>query len=161
MARKKQQDPNDFSQFRPPQLNLRKDTRRAVMVVVFVVLSLLFLLSLVGFAGPFGEISEKILKLAFGWVAYIAPLIFLFVAIALFRQDPEEEYKSVSTHAYVGAVLLTITLTGFLHLMVIRNDVSQAFELVKAGQGGGYLGVLTSYLLMHLMGFWASLIVVL
>ncbi len=159
MARNRNKDTYDFSNFKRPQLNLKSDTRKGVVAIVFIVLAVLFTLSLAGFAGPFGSVANQVLKLAFGWVSYVVPVIFLFVAIALFRQNPEEEASTVSTHAYVGAVLLTLTLTGLLHLWVIRSDVTQAFELVKLGRGGGYLGILTSYPLMHLMGFAASLVI--
>jgi DNA segregation ATPase FtsK/SpoIIIE, S-DNA-T family len=161
MAKKKHQEQSDFPNYKRPQLNLKKDTRKGVVVVLFVVIAIIFTLSLAGLAGPFGDIANKVLKLAFGWVAYVTPLIFLFVAIALWRQDPEEESSTVSTHAYVGAVLLTLTLTGLLHLVVIRTDVSQAFQLVKEGRGGGYLGVLTAYPLMQLMKFLASFVILL
>lgn len=161
MSRKRNQDEYDFPNFKRPQLNLKSGTRKTVAMVIFVVLAILFTLSLANLAGPGGSLAKQILKLAFGWVAYAVPVIFLFVAIALFRQKPEEEASTVSTHAYVGAILLTLTLTGVLHLWVLREDVNQAFELVKAGRGGGYLGVLTSYPLMHLMGFVASAVVLL
>ncbi len=161
MSRKRNQDQFDFANFKRPQLNLKSGTRKGVAMVFFIVLAILFTLSLVGLAGPFGSVANQVLKLAFGWVAYVVPLIFLVVAIALFRQKPEEEASTVSTHAYVGAVLLTLTLTGLLHLWVLRPDVNLAFDLVKFGRGGGYLGVLTSYPLMHLMGFVASLVILL
>ncbi|OGE82412.1 MAG: hypothetical protein A3B10_02970 [Candidatus Doudnabacteria bacterium RIFCSPLOWO2_01_FULL_44_21] len=161
MARKKHQDPSDFVPFKRPQLNLKQDTRKGVAIVLFVLLALLFSLSLIGLAGPFGNVANQVLKLAFGWVAYLVPVIFLIVAAALIQKNPEAEPSSVSTHAYVGAVLLTLTLTGFLHLLVIRSDTAAAFEVVKEGSGGGYLGVITSYPLIQLMGFLASLIVLL
>ncbi len=161
MAKKRNQEQFDYPNFKRPQLNLKRDTRRGLAVVLFIVLAVIFTLSLTNLAGPFGEVANKVLKLAFGWVAYVVPIIFLTVAVALFRQDPEEESSSVSTHAYVGAVLLTLTLTGFLHLMVIRSDVGQAFELVKDGRGGGYLGILTAYPLMNFMGFIASFVILL
>ena len=161
MAKKRNQEPTDYSNYKRPQLNLKKDTRKGVVIVLFVVLAIIFTLSLAGLAGPFGSVANQVLKLAFGWVAYVVPLIFLFVAVALFRQNPEEESSTVSTHAYVGAVLLTLTLTGLLHLWEIRGDVGSAFNLVKAGRGGGYLGVLTSFPLMHLLGFIASFVVLL
>lgn len=161
MARKRNQEYYDFSNFKRPQLNLKRDTRKGVAIVFFVVLAILFTLSLTNLAGPLGSVANQVLKLAFGWVAYAVPVIFLFVVIALFRQKPEEETSTVSTHAYVGAVLLTLTLTGLLHLWVLRPDVNQAFNLVKAGSGGGYLGVLTSYPLMHFMGFPASAVILL
>ncbi len=159
MARKKYQDQYDYSNFKRPQLNLKRDTRKGVAVVVFVVLAILFTLSLINLAGPFGGVTSKVLRLVFGWVAYIVPLIFLIVASALYKQTPEEESSKVSTHAYVGAVLLTLTLTGFLHLLVLRPDVNEAFNLVKDGRGGGYMGILTSYPLMHFTGFIASLVI--
>ena len=158
MARKKNQDTYNF---RTPQLNLKNETRRGVIVVFFVGLAILFTLSLAGLAGPLGDIGNNVLKLAFGWAAYVVPIIFLFVAVALFRQKPEEESTTVSTHAYVGAVLLTLTITGLMHLWVLRHDMNQAFDLVKLGAGGGYLGVLTSYPLLNFTGFVASLVILL
>lgn len=156
MARKKNQDTYNF---RTPQLNLKNETRKGVIVVFFVVLAILFTLSLANLAGPLGDIVNNVLKLAFGWAAFVVPVIFVFVAVALFRQKPEEESSSVSTHAYVGAVLLTLTITGLMHLWVLRNDINQAFDLVKQGLGGGYLGVLTSYPLLNFTGFIASLVI--
>jgi S-DNA-T family DNA segregation ATPase FtsK/SpoIIIE len=159
--RNRNKEQYDYSRFKTPQLNLKRDTRKTLAVVFFVVLAIVFILSLAGLAGPGGRVANQILKLAFGWVAYVTPLIFIFIAIALFRQQPEEETSSVSTHAYVGAVLLTLTLTGFLHLFVTKDNINASFELVKLGQGGGYLGVLTSYPLLHFLGFIASLVILL
>ncbi len=143
---------------------MKKDTQRGVAVIVFIVLAILFTLSLANIAGPFGEISNRVMKLAFGWMAYGVPLIFLMVATALLKQtdEPDEEKsKTISTHAYVGAVFLTLSLTGLLHLIVIREDYTQAFQMVKDGLGGGYLGLFTAYPLIQLMGFIASLVVLL
>jgi len=159
MGKIRNQEQFDYSNFKRPQLNLKRDTRKGVAIVFFVVLAILFTLSLTSLAGPFGTVANQVLKLAFGWVAYFVPVIFLVVAIALFRQKPEEEASTVSTHAYVGAVLLTLTLTGLLHLWEISDDVNLAFSIVKDGRGGGYLGVLTSYPLMRFMGFIASLVI--
>ncbi|MBX4205178.1 MAG: DNA translocase FtsK [Candidatus Doudnabacteria bacterium] len=158
MSRKRNQNRQIPPAFKRPQLNLKKETRIGVAVVFFVVLAILFTLSLLGSAGKFGEVANQVLKLAFGWVAYVVPVIFVMVAMALMRRNEEQEPNTVSTHAYVGAVLLTLTLTGFLHLLVIRNG-ADAFEMVKQSSGGGYLGVLTAYPLVHLMGFVASLVI--
>ena len=164
MARKKQKEADIDSGFRRPQLNLKKDTRKGLAVIVFIVLSILCTLSLMDIAGPFGQIANRVTRLTFGWMAYGVPLIFLMVATALLKQtdkNDEKENNTVSTHAYVGAVFLTLSLTGLLHLVVIRNDFTQAFAKVKDGVGGGYLGLFTSYPLIQLMGFIASLVVIL
>src|SRR6266404_4073941 len=102
MSRNQKKEQTDFTNLKRPQLNLKKGTRQGEITVLFVVLAILFTLSLANLAGPFGSVANQVLKLAFGWVAYATPLIFLFVAIALFRQKPEEEASTVSTHAYVG-----------------------------------------------------------
>jgi S-DNA-T family DNA segregation ATPase FtsK/SpoIIIE len=159
MAKRKQNFEDYSKSFRKPQLNLKKDTRRGVIGVIFLVLAALLGLSLLELAGPFGKISHQIMKLAFGWMAYGVPVVFVLISFALFRQNEAEESNTISTHAYVGGVLLIVTLTGILHLWVIRNDIAGAFEIVKAGMGGGYLGVLTSYPLIHLFGFVASMVV--
>ncbi|HYC79978.1 MAG TPA: DNA translocase FtsK 4TM domain-containing protein, partial [Candidatus Binatia bacterium] len=163
MGRKKQKNEDQENGFRRPQLNLKKDTQRGVAVVVFVVLTILSALSLLDIAGPFGEITNRVTRLTFGWMAYGVPFIFLMVAAALLKQEEPEDVgtNTVSTHAYVGAVFLTLSLTGLLHLIVIKNDYTQAFVRVKEGLGGGYLGLFTSYPLIQLMGFVASLVVLL
>jgi DNA segregation ATPase FtsK/SpoIIIE, S-DNA-T family len=164
MAKKKQKDQDYDSGFKRPQLNLKKGTQRGLAVVIFIVLSILFTLSLADIAGPFGEVSHRVMKLAFGWMAYGVPLIFLMVAASLLKQTDEpdpEKSNTISTHAYVGAVFLTLSLTGLLHLVVIRNDYTLAFARVKDGLGGGYLGLFTSYPLIQVMGFVASLVVML
>lgn len=159
MAKRKQNWEIGSGAFKKSQLNLKKDTRRGVMAIIFLVLAALLGLSLMQLAGPFGKISQQVLKLAFGWMAFGVPIVLVLIAAALFRQSDEEESETISTHAYVGGVLLVVTLTGILHLWVIRNDLSLAFDVVKVGTGGGYLGVLTSYPLIHLLGFVASTVV--
>lgn len=158
MSKKRNKDQEWEPNFKRPQLNLRSETRKGVAVIFFCVLSILIILSLIGSAGSFGTITNKILRLAFGWMAFGVPVIFLMVAAALMKQ-PRDEESTVSTHAYVGGVLLILTMTGFLHLIVIRNNVGGAFDLIKQGSGGGYLGLLTSYPLIHVMGFAASAVV--
>ncbi|MBI3952642.1 MAG: DNA translocase FtsK 4TM domain-containing protein [Candidatus Doudnabacteria bacterium] len=156
---KKNQDQDWDANFKRPQLNLKTDARRGVAVVLFCVLAVLIILGLIGSAGSFGTILNKILRLAFGWMAFGVPAIFLLVAAALLRQPKDEEKNTVSTHAYVGGVLLMLSLTNFLHLLVIRKDLNTAFDMVQQGTGGGYLGLLISYPLMHVMGFAATLVV--
>jgi S-DNA-T family DNA segregation ATPase FtsK/SpoIIIE len=160
---KKYKDSNSDFEFRRPQLNLKKETRLGVAVVVFLLLAVLFVLSLSGSAGAFGQVANQVLKLTFGWMAYGVPIVFLMIAYALFkeRKDKDKDDNSVSTHAYVGAVFLTLALTGLLHIIAMGNGVTEAFNIAKAGRGGGYLGVLTSYPLLKFMGLAASTIVIL
>lgn len=156
MARKRNPDQFELSNIPRPQLNLKTDTRKGIVAILFTVLALLVILSLAGSAGPLGDILRKVLKLAFGWMAFGIPAVLAVVVVALLRRSEEQERLSISTHAYVGGVLLTISLTGLMHLILIRDDPGLAFDLVRLGRGGGYLGVLTSYPLISFTGLVAS-----
>lgn len=142
-----------------PQFRLSTQTKRGVLMVVFALLFLVSLLSFFDQAGAAGKIIQKLMKLLLGDAAIVSPLIFLAISLALFfagRREKEEEMPSSNLRVYLGAILFTFSLTGLLHLLAIRHLPGTAFELVKQGEGGGYLGVLGSLPLYSLLDFWAS-----
>ncbi len=142
-----------------PALDLSHETKRGIVVVAFVLLALLSLLSLVGLAGGFGNYLFKFLSQVFGIMVYIVPVLFLIVAISLYRQTEQQlEHRGVYFRTYLGAVLLTGSITGLIHLFRLGDGVS-AFELALEGQGGGYFGALFSYPTFTFLGFWAGSLV--
>lgn len=152
-----------------PRFKLSPQTKRGVLVVVFVLLALLSVLSFFNEAGAAGRVIAKITALLLGWAAVAAPLLFLSVAIALLlagrakheREGQEEEPEASNLRVYLGALLLTFSLTAAFHLVAMRPNPEAVFDLVKAGTGGGYFGALAALPLYSLMDFWASLIVTL
>jgi S-DNA-T family DNA segregation ATPase FtsK/SpoIIIE len=161
MARNKRDREKEYKKERraKPALNLSAETKRGIAVVIFVVLALLSLLSLAGLAGGFGEQLVKVLSMVFGVIVFIVPLLFLLVAISLYRQSDEKlEERGSYLRTYLGALLLTGSVTGLIHLFLLGNDVS-AFDLALAGKGGGYLGALFAYPAFTLFKFWAGSVV--
>ncbi|MBI4050558.1 MAG: DNA translocase FtsK 4TM domain-containing protein [Candidatus Doudnabacteria bacterium] len=146
-----------------PKLELSPQTKRGVLVVGFLLLAILAFLAMFDAAGALGNIIAKILRLLFGWAAIVSPLIFLGMAIALLlagRRKVQEEPPPVSNlRVYLGSILFVFSLTGLFHLIVIRGQPELTFELVKAGEGGGYLGALASFPLYSLLDFWAALVI--
>lgn len=155
---KKQQDSEKFN-INAPKLDLSGETKRGVAVVFFVALSLLFVLSLAGIAGSFGQYLYKFLTSAFGVIGYVLPIILLFVAISLFRQNLQDEKdKSFYFRTYFGATLFTGSVAGLIHIFYLKNNYL-AFDLATEGRAGGYLGAIFSGPAFSLFGFWAGSLV--
>jgi len=157
MARhkKSRKEEKEEKTFNAPKLNLSRETKRGIMVVVFVALSVLTLLALADIAGEFGGQIHHALALTFGLIAYLVPLILFIIAISLFRQDLESHPKeSFYFRTYLGALLLTGSIAGLIHIFYL--DGAKAFALAAEGRGGGYLGALFSQPAFSLFGFWAG-----
>ena len=159
MARNKKRQEKEEKGYRKPKLNLSKETKRAIAVVIFVALALLVLLSLVGIAGDWGNYMFKFLSAIFGVLTYAVPLILLMVAIALYKQNLEDDAeKQFYLRTYVGAILLTGSVAGLIHMFQISPELG-AFDLAAQGRGGGYLGAIFSAPAYNLFGFWAGSII--
>ncbi len=158
MGRHKKTDKEEKNKkFARPKLGLSPETKRGIAVVVFTVLSLVVVLSLADLAGSLGLYLNKLLSLSFGVMAYLVPVILLSVAISLYKQHLEEEGRSSSFYwrIYLGAILLTGSIGGLIHIFLLGGD-SSAFALAGAGRGGGYLGALFAQPSFALLGFWAG-----
>ncbi len=147
MARRRRGRPRtrSYSEEELPRFQLSPETKRGVLVVVFILLAVISFLALFDAAGSLGEIIVKLLGLLFGQAAIVAPLWFFLTAMALLlshRKDQDEgQIPSSNLRVYLGALLLAFAVTGILHLFAMRADPNTAFDLVKESKGGGYIGV--------------------
>lgn len=159
MGRHKKED-KENSKLKAPELNLSSETKRGIAVVVFVVMALVVVLALANLAGSLGQSLFKFLSLVFGVMIYLVPVILLSVAVSLYNQDLEEANKSSSFYwrTYLGAVLLTGSIGGLIHIFYLSNELS-GFTLAAEGRGGGYLGALFAQPSFALLGFWAGSLV--
>jgi S-DNA-T family DNA segregation ATPase FtsK/SpoIIIE len=154
--KREDKEEKDYKRQRP-KLGLSPETKRGISVVVFVVLALLAILSLAHLAGSVGEVLLTVLTSVFGNLAYLVPLLLLMVAIALYKQDLEENKKDSSFYlrTYLGALLLTASIAGLIHMFYLGGDAS-AFQLAGEGKGGGYLGAILAAPAYSLLKFWAG-----
>lgn len=143
-----------------PSLDLSKETKRGIVVVVFAALAVLTLLSLTNLAGSVGSFLLKILTNVFGVIAYAVPLILVMIAIVLFKQNLESEERENSFYlrTYLGSILLTGSIAGLIHIFYLDNQVT-AFSLAAEGRAGGYLGAIFSGPAFSLFGFWAGVLI--
>jgi DNA segregation ATPase FtsK/SpoIIIE, S-DNA-T family len=162
MAKRKKDKDSDKEdrKFAKPKLNLGSETKRGIVVVVFVAVALIVVLSLANLAGSLGQQLFKFLTLAFGVLSYAVPIILLAVAISIYNQDLEKAGRGSSFYwrTYLGAMLLTGSVGGLIHMFFITPDQS-AFALADMGSGGGYFGALFAQPSFTYLGFWAGSLV--
>lgn len=138
----------------PPEdavIKLKSDTLREIIAVLLLVFASISFLSLFGIAGRLGEVLNDFLRLIFGIVAFIIPLILIAIGVLLFYPDKFRFKLSNS----LGVILGIVTVCGFIHLFVLSHSLNAA----RDGVGGGYLGYSLNLILGNLIGFWASLII--
>ncbi|MFH1366810.1 MAG: DNA translocase FtsK 4TM domain-containing protein [Patescibacteria group bacterium] len=131
---------------------LKPEARHGIWVVVLFTLAILGFLSLFDLAGGLGRVLADILKNLFGWGKFIFPFLLLIIGYFLLRP---EQYRLKSTN-YLGLIFFTLSYSGLLHLF-IKLDL--ALEKIPEGVGGGYAGLVLSYPFQKIMGFWATLVV--
>ncbi len=133
---------------------LSPETRRGLGTILLLILALLFTLAAFGQGGMVGGYLDAFGKGALGRLSPLLPAFLLFVAIGRVRR----ESKAFDAAAKLGAALFILTLGAMIHLLVARPD-GVAFGKGLA-EGGGYLGMLISYLLEQGLGFWGAVIVI-
>jgi S-DNA-T family DNA segregation ATPase FtsK/SpoIIIE len=144
-----------------PALNLAAETKRGIAVIIFILLAGLTGLSLLHQGGSFGNQLALFLASVAGYIAYAIPLLFLAVAVALFRHDVENESGAqIYARTYVGALIIAAALAGLVHVPWLRSE--DAFSVAADGKAGGYLGAIVAGPLFSLFELWgASLILIL
>jgi len=141
----------DFSR---PNLDVSPETKKSVIAVILILLGILSFLSLIDLAGTVGVYWEKFLRLVLGGLGFLVSIV--FVALGYFLLRPSKYELKFSS--YFGLVFFIFGLSGLVHLISQSEDLVLA---AKTGHGGGYFGLALSVLFSNLMGFWASLFLLL
>ena len=116
------------------RFNVRPDTVRSIISVIFVSVSLITLIS---FFAPSYTLNSKIqhfLRLYFGRPSILIPIILGSFGL-LFFDRLNKKYKEV--RVLIGLFLLLLSLAGFLHVFTSGEE---AYEAALAGKGGGLIG---------------------
>lgn len=132
MARRKKPLP-------PPQRSFFDDiephTKQAIVAIFFVVLTIFFILSSLGYAGIAGDTTHQFLTYLFGYGFPLAPLV-CGLCVYVFLKPRDDERVSVSK--LLGVSLLFLSSIGFLQLV--------------ANGHGGFVGRIVLYPFEQLFG---------
>lgn len=133
---------------------LSHEQKRGIAAVVFSALALLLTFAVFNFGGSLTTDMLHYLRLAFGYAAYLLPVICGLLAYMLFRTGTYD----VRAHNYIGFTGFVVSLAALFH---VGADRALAADTAHAGLGGGYLGYLSSNVLLNILNVAASTVVLL
>lgn len=120
---------------------LKRETKHSIWGVIFMGLSLFFILSMFSKAGIAGGFVESGLISLFGQTAFLVPLIFFFISILFFT-------------SFRSNLLMTNFIGGTL---VLISGIALA-EILFGEMTGGFVGYVIALPFLKFIDFWASLI---
>ncbi len=132
-------------------IKLKTDTAREILAVFLLIISGITILSLFGIAGKLGEVWSEFLRLIFGIIAFIVPIVLVVIGVLLFYP---KKFKFKLSNV-LGINLGVLSFCGLTHLFVLDHSRQAAQD----GLAGGYLGYIINLALGNLIGFLASLII--
>ncbi len=149
--RKKRQSPRWRFNF-ADNFSLDPETKHSIRVIFLLVVAAILILSLFSLAGPVGEKLRLALVVLFGKAYFIYPFVLFGWGLLLAAKNR----ISISPANYLGAVVLFLALQGLLHARPEPWPLS--WEFFQQGLGGGYVGWFVSTPLLKVLGFWATII---
>ncbi len=133
-----------------PESRLKSETKHGIIVVGIFAVTVLVVLSLFDWAGSIGKGIDTALRYGFGWGRYVVPVIGAVIGFFYIRS----QRYSMRSMNYVGLGLFILSFTGLLHLIFI--PFAEATTHFAEGTGGGYSGLLLSYIFQKWLGPWAG-----
>ncbi len=119
------------------QSPLRPETKQSIWSIVFIALTIIFLLSALKLAGPLGTDIFEFFTTLFGIGYYLLPAISLVISLTLISKD-RKEFLGVSL---IGALIFIISALGFIDIVSPGNGgligkISGAIKVPFSVPGG-------------------------
>jgi len=121
---------------------LSEETKKSILAVIFLGVSLILVLASFNNAGPLGNFLYQIFEKLFGWGYYLLPLIF-FILSGFFFASENQRIHSIT---FLGAGLFVLSGLGLI-------------DIISSGNGG-FIGSLVGSIEMP-FGYAASIIIML
>lgn len=137
-----------FRHYREP---LQSEIKRGILTVFIFALALISFLSFFNQSGQVGGYILKLLSIFFGIGALVVPFLLIIIGfLILFK-----EKLQILWVYWASLVLFILTLFGLFHISILPEN---ALMEALAGRGGGLAGLVLSYPLQRLFGFWVAII---
>jgi DNA segregation ATPase FtsK/SpoIIIE, S-DNA-T family len=120
---------------RPPKKRgLKPETIRAILIVACFALAIISIMGYWEGSGALGNFSRSVTGSIFGWGSFLAPVLLIFIAIAL-GWGEKLELRFLN---YLGITILVLSLVGIFQLPV----ATEGSVVIEQGRGGGFIGYL-------------------
>jgi S-DNA-T family DNA segregation ATPase FtsK/SpoIIIE len=120
-------------------LNLKEETKHAVLAVVMLFLALFFILSLFGGAGVAGTFIHTLFSQLFGVGYFLIPIIFILLGISFIKSVRPD----VTTSHMLSSLLFLCSGLGIIS--------------IASGGSGGYVGTAVAYPFVRLFDIYAAI----
>lgn len=131
------------------------DAKRSIVAIILVMFGILFLFGFFDAAGPFGEMLNRFVGMIFGWGKWLFPVLLFLVSIFLLRR---RETALSDIVKFIGLGVVFVGLLGFFHIF-LGDEKEGLVEIARDGRGGGYIGYMIAYLLLHFTGRGAGVVI--
>ncbi|MFC1638805.1 DNA translocase FtsK 4TM domain-containing protein [Patescibacteria group bacterium] len=136
------------------EVGLTPKAKRELLAVILSVAAIISAMAFFAVAGPGGRALDAALSAVFGALKYTLPIAMVLAALFLAFPDRFGFRKSYA----IGAAMLLLSLGGLIN--VIRfADRTGAMFIEDIGRAGGYAGLILSYPLVAVIGFWGAIII--
>lgn len=122
-------------------LNLKEETKHAVLAVIMLFLALFFILSLFGGAGVAGNFIHTLFGKLFGVGYFLIPLIFVLLGIS-----------------FIKSIRPNITLSHSLSSLLFLCSGLGIVTIASGGTGGGIVGTAVAYPFVKLFDIYAGIL---
>lgn len=137
--------------YRPPAINLHPEAKKGILVILLLAIGALSVLSFFNLAGELGRLLDNALATIFGSLRLIFGIAIIILAGLIYLN------RGLKILTIAGLLLFFTGLGGLVHLIGYHNaDLIAASQL---GQGGGYAGLILSYLLLKFVGFPGAVLI--
>ncbi len=134
------------------RLELNPEIRQELLGFILIIIGLILLLAVFGFAGSIGNALGQFLKMIFGQIAYIIPL-FLIIYGGWFVFIKNSPFR---TYSIFGTILFVLGACSLLHLYIPK---ALSLDVAQGGSGGGLLGFSTALIISNIFGKIGALII--
>jgi DNA segregation ATPase FtsK/SpoIIIE, S-DNA-T family len=130
------------------KVELKDDARYSIWGIVFIVLGILFTLSIFNIAGVIGDLIYRSFSAVFGFGYYILPILLVIVGYSFLKK---ERPQIARIHAVFGLTTL-LSILGVMDLAA--NGKGASIDITY----GGYLGSIVAWPLLKLFGIYVAII---
>ena len=137
-----------------PHLDIDSETKKGIFIIFILALGAISLLGLFDSAGIIGVYLKNWLILAFGWGKWTFPIILIVFGYMLYNENRFD----IRLKNYLGIILFILSFHALLFLFVEYDKWDQ---VLANGGAGGYIGLILANISIKMLGFYASLLLML
>lgn len=127
------------------KIKVKASVAREIWAVIYLAVAILTVLSIKGAFGIIGNAWIGILSPILGWGVYIVPVMFILISAMMFFSK-KLHFGASRT---LGLIIFIVSVLSVLHLSVPLESIHNYAAL---GRYGGYIGFVTNFLLLEVLG---------